>query len=56
MKGLSLAALHVGGNGPAGCEALEALVCVVDEDPVFILQVRLTVVGYDYENKTNKQK
>lgn len=36
---LSLAALHVGGDGSSGRQALEALVGVVDEDPVLVLVV-----------------
>lgn len=36
--------LHVGRYGPPGCQALEALVRVIDEDPVFVLVVRLGMV------------
>ncbi len=35
----SFAALHVGRDGSSGRQALEALVGVVDEDPVLVLVV-----------------
>lgn len=41
----SLPSLHIGGNGSSGCKALEALICVVDEDPVLVLIVGLCVVA-----------
>lgn len=44
--GSSLARLHVGRDGAASRQALEALVGVVDEDPVLVLQLRLAVVGH----------
>lgn len=44
--GSSLAGLHVGRDGAPSRQALEALVGVVDEDPVLVLQVGLTVVGH----------
>lgn len=39
-----LGGLHVGRYGAPGGQALEALVCVIDEDPVFALVVRLRVI------------
>jgi len=38
-SGSSFAALHVGGDGSSGRQPLEALVGVVDEDPVLVLVV-----------------
>lgn len=45
-RGSSLARLHVGRDGTASRQALKALVGVVDEDPVLVLQFRLAVVGH----------
>lgn len=45
-RGSSLARLHVGRDGAASRQALEALVGVVDEDPVLVLQLSLAVVGH----------
>lgn len=42
----SLPGLHVGRYRSPGRQALEALVGVVDEDPVLVLQVGLGVVGH----------
>lgn len=44
--GSSLAGLHVGRDGAPSRQALEALVGVVDEDPVLVLKVGLAVVGH----------
>lgn len=45
-KDSSLPCLHVGGDSPSGCEAFKALVGVVDEDPVLVLEVCLRMVGH----------
>lgn len=39
-----LGCFHVGRDGPPCSQALEALVGVIDEDPVFVLVVGLRVV------------
>ena len=46
----SLSRLHVGGDGPAGREPFKAFVCVVDEHPVLVLQVRLRLVGHNWSS------
>lgn len=38
--------LHVGGDGASLSQALKALVGVVQEDPVFGLEIRLGGIGY----------
>lgn len=50
-----LGRLHVGGYGAPGCQALEALVCVIDEDPVFTLVVRLRVVTCGHWQRNRRE-
>ncbi len=42
----SLAWLHVGRDGSSSSQAFEAFVGVVDEDPVLVFQVGLSLVGH----------
>lgn len=48
MSRVLFCCFHVGRYRPPGSQALEALVRVIDEDPVFVLVVSLRVVTCDH--------
>lgn len=50
-----LGGLHVGRYGAPGCQALKALVCVINEDPVFALVVRLRVVTCGHWQRNRRE-